>query len=200
MTSEIEVYETYLKAIEKTFLKRYFEQQKEYLHCKKGCSYCCKNGQYPISQIEFEYLLIGYNALSNDMKEIIKTEISKVKRKRQDNPDKDFTYACPFLLNNECSIYEYRPIICRTHGLSFFLTDESGKTRNKIPYCVNLGLNYSNVYDKESKTISLEKWKTTGICEEPVAYNLSLKALMKNDITKELELEFGGIKALIDYL
>ena len=49
---------------------------------------------------------------------------------------------CPFLINSKCSIYSHRPIICRVHGLSYLCKNNVAK----VPYCVNVGLNYSKVY------------------------------------------------------
>ena len=184
-------------------LKKYFEQQKEYLHCKPGCSSCCETGQYPYSEVEFQYLMLGYNTLSDYDKNIIQKNIEKIKKEykafKPNSDDELFMYECPFLVNKKCSVYRCRGLICRTHGLMYFMRDENGDSRNRIPHCVNLGLNYSNVYNKSEKMISQELWEKSGIKNEPVAYNLSQKALLKNGVTEELELEFGETKALIDW-
>lgn len=192
----IEKYERYLDLIGTKLLQKYFERQKEYIHCKAGCSICCENGQYPFSEVEFQYAMLGYNSLSENEKNIIQEKIKKEKKKFVDEKS---MYECPFLINKKCSIYKYRGIICRTHGLLFYITDENGESKNKIPNCVNYGLNYSNVYDDVTKTISSELWEKTGIETEPVAYNLSLKVLLNNDVTKELGLDFGEERALIDW-
>lgn len=196
----IEKYKKYLELVGQKLLKKYFEQQKEYIHCKEGCSHCCESGQYPFSDVEFQYAMLGYNELSENQKNIIQAKVKEIKEQQNsDSSDDDFMYECPFLINKTCSIYEHRGIICRTHGLMFFVTDKNGKSKNKIPNCVHLGLNYSNVYDETTKTISIEKWKTTTIETEPVAYNLGLKFLLNNVLTEELELKFGEEKALIDW-
>lgn len=198
----IEKYEKYLELMGQKLLQKYFDQQKDYIHCKSGCSHCCESGQYPFSEVEFQYAMLGYNALDEKNKMIVQEKINKIKMDKNSElnlNDDDFMYECPFLIDKMCSIYKYRGIICRTHGLLFFVTDKNGESRNKIPNCVHLGLNYSNVYDEATKTISIEKWKQTTIAAEPVSYNIGLRFLWNNVLTEELELKFGEEKALIDW-
>lgn len=192
-------YEKYLNLINKHLLQKFFEQQKDYINCKSGCSFCCEAGEYPFSEVEFQYAMLGYNSLSEEEKGIIQAKIEKVKKTKAEFNKKGFMYECPFLINKKCSIYNYRGIICRTHGLMYFIPDEDTPTKSKCPSCINIGLNYSNIYDKAKNVISVEMWEKTGIETEPVAYNIGLKYLLNNILTEELELEFGEVKALIDW-
>ena len=194
-----EKYEQYLGIISTRLIQKFFEQQKDYIHCESGCSLCCEYGQYPFSEIEFQYAMLGYNALSENEKRLIQEKVKKIKEVKIKSIDEEFMYECPFLIEKKCSIYKYRGIICRTHGLMFFLTDKDGEVKSKAPRCVHFGLNYSNVYDESTGKISLELWEKTGIKTEPIAYNLGLKFLLNNVVTEELELEFGEEKALIDW-
>lgn len=193
-------YAKYLELIETHLLKKYFEHQKDYIKCKVGCSFCCESGQYPFTNIEVQYLMLGYHNLDDEQKIIVQEKIAEIKVQKDKYVGEEFMYECPFLINNKCCVYDYRGIICRTHGLMFFITDKNGKSRNKCPDCVNFGLNYSNVYDKPKKMISTELWEKSGIKAEPIAYNLSQDVLLNNDATKELGLDFGESKALIDWL
>ncbi len=193
-------YEKYLDLIGSHLLQKYFENQKEYLHCKEGCSHCCESGEYPFTSLEFQYAMVGYKALSEKEKDIIQKKVKQIKINKEKSTKENFMHECPFLIDKKCSIYKYRGIICRTHGLLYFITDKDGNSRNKMPHCVNLGLNYSNVYDENIGMISDELWAKSGIKNEPVAYNLGLKALCSNSVTKELELDFGEAKALIEWL
>lgn len=199
-------YKAYLNLIEERMLNKYFEQQKPYICCKAGCSHCCEKGQYPVTKIELAYLLLGFSQLSNETKSKILAKIQKLKQDKvkfeSENPNSEegFMYECPFLENHKCSVYDYRAIICRTHGLMFFILDEKTKEeKNKIPFCVHLGLNYSNIYDEKTKVLSLEKMKALGIEQEPLAYNLSLKTLLNNEIAKNLDFEFGEVKTMLDW-
>lgn len=193
----IKKYEKYLDAIEVQLLKKYFEQQKDYIHCKQGCSYCCEKGEYPFSELEFKYAMIGYNSLNEEKKSIIDSKAKKIKEEKTQSKEEVFMYECPFLIDKKCSIYNHRGLICRTHGLMFYIEDENGESKNKAPHCMEIGLNYSSVFDKEKKVISQEMWDKSGIKTEPVAYNLSKKALFKKG--EQFEINFGESKALIDW-
>lgn len=41
--------------------------------------------------------------------------------------------ACPLLVDNRCSIYESRPLICRTQGLPLLLEAEDGE--QEVDFC-----------------------------------------------------------------
>lgn len=189
-------FKEYLYIIESRLLKKYFEAQKEYIHCKEGCADCCKHGEYPTSEVELVYLMSAYHALDNETKKQIIANIDEIKANREAN---NGMYKCPFLIDNKCSVYNNRTIICRTHGLLFYIKDKDGNSRNKMPACVNKGLNYSEVYDIEQKIISPEMWEKSGIKAEPKAYNISREALLDNDIVRDMGVEFGESRALIDW-
>lgn len=191
-------YEKYLDILN-TYFTKYFNQQKPYICCKEGCDICCATGEYPFSEVEFKYAMNGFDLLSEEEKNIVKENVIKIKEEKKKNTGETFLHACPFLINKKCSIYKHRGIICRSYGLLYFTNDKEGNEVFKIPYCVNLGLNYSRIYDAEKGTISTEKWKETGIEEEPLSYNVGLDFLINCEIAKELELEFGQQKALIDW-
>ena len=63
-------YETFLCVLDKK-LNGFFENQKEYICCSKGCSLCCKTGVYPISEVEFLYIKYALERLPDDVREII---------------------------------------------------------------------------------------------------------------------------------
>ena len=194
----LENFKEYLDIIESKLLKKYFTIQKDYIFCKEGCANCCKQGEYPTSELELMYLIKGYRELDKDLQDKVAQNIEDVKLTLENSNDK--MYKCPFLIDDRCVVYNYRTIICRTHGLMFYEKDKDGNIRNKMPACVNDGLNYSQVFDVEKGYISPELWKESGIEAEPVAYNISRDALMNNSITKDYGLEFGDSKAMIDWL
>lgn len=189
---DIEKYEIYLRFVDKQ-VGKFFKEQAPYIFCKEGCSHCCETGEYPFSEIEFAYLMIGVQTLPPETISEIEKNMLKVKQEKENHKsDKPFMHACPFLVNKRCSLYNYRGIICRTHGLAFF----SKSNKLLVPACVNFGLNYSNVYDFEKDTISDEKFKASGIEQEPLAHNVGLAFMMENDLTKKLELDFGELKPM----
>jgi len=197
----IEGYCLYLKLLHERMIDRYFEEQSPYLCCKEGCSHCCEKGQFPVSKIEMEYIMIKFGNLEAVKRKRIFGNIKNLieEKKKNNISSKDYFYKCPFLLDKKCSVYDNRALICRTHGLMFFLDDNAGNEKYKIPFCVHLGLNYSNVYDSEQDTITEELVEKVGAKIPPQAYNLSLKTLTKKEITENLGFEFGEIKPLIEW-
>lgn len=95
---------SYVKQLEKLYslmddLYSFFRQ---YTPCKKGCSYCC-NIQVSVSPLEVEYI-----EHSTGIKRALNLGIGEF-----------FGTPCPFLDNNICSIYKYRPFVCRRHNALF---------------------------------------------------------------------------------
>lgn len=195
----IVLYEKYLEILS-GYLSKYFEQQKPYIFCKEGCSICCERGDYPFSKLEFDYLMLGYEALDEIQKSRVDENIKRVKQELEQCVQEKFEHICPFLLDNKCSVYEQRGIICRSYGLMHFIEDDEGNLKYKSPCCVDMGLNYSNVIDPETNMVSGDLWEKTGFKEEPNSYNVGLKFLLNNEITKKLEIDFGELKRLIDWL
>ncbi len=124
-------YEEFLKEFDLR-LNSYFEQFGDNICCRKGCSECCEKGDYPLSDIELQYLMHGYAELDLDTKRTVQKNISVMQRGG----------ACPFLINKECSVYKHRPIICRVHGLAYYYKNE----KVKIPHCANTGKNFAKIY------------------------------------------------------
>lgn len=187
----LENYEQYLNLISNE-IDKMFENQKEYICCKNGCSLCCEQGMYPFSEVEFEYIKQEYESLSSETKEKIR---EKVDRSRSFAKQGEFLYECPFLVNGSCAVYQKRGLICRTFGL----ISENASGKLTIPYCAEKGLNYSGVFNPEEHRIFEDKVKELGYSEMPRAYNLSRYNLMYG-IVKSLNFEWGESKLLIDWL
>ena len=168
----IENYILFLKFLDEK-LQKFFTLQKPYIMCKKGCALCCKDAQIPYSKLEMDYLMLGAWGLSDKNKRIVAENVQKIlKAKAEFNGDK-FLYDCPFLINNECSVYNFRGIICR--------------------------LNYSNVMDFDTNKLSSEKFKELGFENEPAGFNIGYEFLTDKDFEKTFKLEFGEKKPLIDW-
>lgn len=160
------MYKSFLEEFDKR-LNSYFEAHRDYIHCKIGCSACCEKGDYPLSQLELEYMMQGFLELDNETKIKVQERIKSMQKGEE----------CPFLIENNCSIYSHRPIICRVHGLAYLCKDNIVK----IPYCVNEDKNYSKVYKNGEITIN------------PVLENLDTPNVLK-------DFEFGEIRNLYDWL
>ena len=81
-------------------------QHKQHLACKKGCDLCCMD--YSIFPVEF-YSILG--ALNQ-------------KNEQHVFPTQNVDGSCVFLKDHQCTIYDERPIICRTHGLPLLYMNE----------------------------------------------------------------------------
>ena len=194
---EFTKFKQYLNAIDK-MLSKYFEEQKDFICCKSGCSYCCENGQYPLTEIEFKFLLLGFFKIEPETRQKIIRQIKKVKFEYQNCENKkEYMYTCPFLgEDKKCTVYDYRPLICRIFGL--IIQHESGKYT--LPYCQKLGLNYSTVYNEETKKLDYDKVEELGYKSTPGAYRVNLKRLTSADFIKDEKIDFGEFKSLVEWL
>lgn len=181
-------FEKFLAVLEDD-LHKIFEYQKEYIVCKKGCSFCCEEGDYPLSEIEFKYLMLAYDELSIELKNKIQQNIEAIKKEK-----KEF-YSCPFLVDKTCSIYSHRPFVCRTFGV---LTEDA-KGNPAFPTCATKGLNFSQIYDSEKKHLSSELVKKGNFKIFPKIFRLSNYVIMNLPLVKELNIDFGEAKRLIDF-
>jgi len=164
-----------------------FTNQAPFIKCKVGCAKCCKDGDFPTSELEYVNLMDYYRLLSDDLKNIIKKNIQSLLKLNNEK-----NYVCPFLIKDLCSVYPARPIICRTFGLISY----TSKGRKKIPFCVELGLNYSKVFDKKtSKIIKLAEDGT-----EPIAYNIDRTFLRSKEFEQSFNICFGEDKRMVDWL
>ena len=150
-------YESFLKELD-IKLADYFNEYKDFICCKVGCSYCCEKGDYPLSDIELRYIMKGYIELDNTTKQAVQKNIKNMKQGE----------SCPFLLDKKCSIYPFRPIICRVHGLAYFCNENIVK----VPHCTNIGKNYAKVYSGGEILI------------EPINENLDTINILNEFITK----------------
>jgi Fe-S-cluster containining protein len=82
---------------------------KKHLKCKNGCALCCID--FSVFPVEFYFML-------NELKEQNVTH----------EPDRDLSSdTCVFLKNNSCSMYNQRPIMCRTHGLPLLYANDNSE-------------------------------------------------------------------------
>lgn len=190
----VQNYVTYLNFISGK-LEKFFEKQKPYIFCKKGCGKCCKNAQFPYTLIEINYLMSGVVKLDKSTQEIIEQNIEKIMQDKAVFEGEKFRYDCPFLIDNVCCVYDYRGLVCRSFGL--MQNEENGKV--KVPFCCFEGLNYSNVMDDEGKKVSPEKFKKLGVKEEPAAFNISYEFLTDPDFERGFNFKFGERKPLIEW-
>jgi uncharacterized protein len=93
--------------------------------CKKGCDACCFG--FRVFPVEF-YTIKKATGLQGDF---------------ELGDDIEGNERCQFLSNHQCTIYENRPLICRTHGLPLLNMNEDG-TDWELSACE---LNFTNTDD-----------------------------------------------------
>lgn len=188
-------YEIFLYTLNKE-LQKMFDNQAEFIKCKEGCSYCCEKGEYPFSELEFNYLIEGYKQLDSNTKKIIKENIKQINKEKSKNTDKIFMHKCPFLIDKRCSVYQNRGIICRTFGLLC----EHNDGRLTIPFCHEYGLNYAQLYDKKLGQLIDERDGIKLSKTEPAAFRIERDNIMNLSIAKNLNIVWGDSKTMIDFI
>ena len=179
-------YKKFLEEFDKQ-LSKLFESQKKYIKCEKGCSLCCKQGDYPYSQIEFAYLTQGYISLNENTKILIQQNIRLLRKEKEEYKGERFEHVCPFLINDKCTVYPYRGIICRTFGICYY---DDKKDYVRLPGCVNYGLNYSEYYDKKTNTLNTE---------DIPKVNLRIDSVLNSPTAKKYSIECGEIRPMLEW-
>ena len=101
----------------------------KFMNCKNGCDLCC---------IDFSIFPVEYYYILNELKK----ENQNLNLDRKSKGD-----SCAFLKNHSCTIYNHRPIMCRTHGLPLLYSNDDGEF--ELSVC---DLNFTE-YDFEDFTI-----------------------------------------------
>lgn len=130
-------------------------------NCYKGCNNCCKD-LFAVSSSEFIYAMWGARKKNLNINNILlegeknwekfKGSYPEVAEKLEINTNSmnideysrylyelfvnitDKTMPCVFLSDDgSCSVYEYRPIICRYHGVGYI--DDFKMLNNNVIFC-----------------------------------------------------------------
>lgn len=123
------------------FFDKIHQKHAASMECKKGCSKCCKTD---ISIFEIESQRISDWFLS--------LEIDEQKRLKDMWQTPHQEGYCTFLYSDQCTIYEARPLICRTQGLPLYVASE-----NVLDYCP---LNFKNGDPPKEDWLNLERMNT----------------------------------------
>jgi Fe-S-cluster containining protein len=123
------------------FFEKIAQKHSDKMECKKGCSKCC---QTDISVFEIEAERIEewfYTQDSAEQERLL--ELWKTPNQES---------YCAFLYNDQCTIYEPRPLICRTQGLPLYVASE-----NVLDFCP---LNFKAGDPPKEDWLNLERMNT----------------------------------------
>lgn len=124
------------------------ERFRDTLQCRPGCAECCM--QFSVLSLEAAFV-----------RERIK-QFQPIKRLK----DK----SCPLLADNRCSIYDIRPIICRTQGLPIAYIDE-GSSCIEVSAC---RLNFPDDHQFEKEDLLFMDQFNSRLVELNIQYCLSV--------------------------
>lgn len=84
-----------------------------------GCEEnCCRSRFYHHTYLEFFYLMEGFHRLEPALQVSVRQSAASAEReglaKKNGTPNRPM---CPLNLDGRCSVYPYRPMICRLHGI-----------------------------------------------------------------------------------
>lgn len=113
-------YESLTLAIE-DFASDVAKQHRQHINCRRGCFLCCVPPE-TLFRIEGELVRDAVGGLSEEQRERIRERVEDSERT-----------LCPLLEDGACSIYESRPMICRTQGLP--LAQQNGDEAFELDYC-----------------------------------------------------------------
>lgn len=87
-----------------------WEQYGSQMACKAGCFSCCR-GDFKVSVVEAHSVREAVQTLSADKRAVIDQNLATL------NPTR-----CPLLIDERCSIYNERPVLCRIFGYPIRMT------------------------------------------------------------------------------
>ena len=100
----------------------------KHLVCRAGCSGCCHH-HLSVFPVEAEHARAAIEALPGPTRARVEEQAREViKLEAQGKP-----VYCPLLIDDRCSIYDSRPLICRTQGLPLLMEAEDGE--QEVDFC-----------------------------------------------------------------
>ncbi len=100
--------------------RQYTEAAKHYgFHCN-GCEdNCCRTRFYHHTYLEYLYIHAGLNKLGHQRQREIQSRAAVVCREtaKADEKAMSVRLMCPLNFDGRCTLYTYRPLICRLHGI-----------------------------------------------------------------------------------
>lgn len=111
------------------FFSKVFDKYPNSFSCKEGCSKCCYV-DLSVFEIEAANIVSWFFLLPISRQNELKNIWRQQELELGENANQEPNYACAFLVNEKCSVYEARPLICRTQGAPLFFQEV-----NKVDIC-----------------------------------------------------------------
>ena len=128
------------------FFEQVLKKHSTQMSCQKKCSMCCHQ-QFSVFSWEAWLIEAWFKELSQETQALIKAQWKNLNKSSID----ENLSPCAFLYDDQCSIYESRPVICRTQGLALKLSHE------KMDWCP---LNFQKEIPEAGDVLNLETLNT----------------------------------------
>ncbi|CAB1056408.1 hypothetical protein D1BOALGB6SA_1144 [Olavius sp. associated proteobacterium Delta 1] len=86
----------------------------------RGCEEnCCRTRFYHHTYLEYLFLRKGFDSLAASERSALRAQAANVCRQTElaDNEGRAVRLMCPLNKDGMCTLYAFRPIICRLHGI-----------------------------------------------------------------------------------
>ena len=160
MTSDTSLELQPLKHLQDNSSNFFAEFQKKHgqnMQCRSGCSSCC---YVDLSIFEGEaQIIIDWAAnLPENQKTNVLNALQSQEGVWKKNTLGKKNKPCPFLINNTCSVYEVRPIICRTQGmpLQYKISDVKNQVQLAVDVCP-LNFSTENTLPDRAQWLDLDR-------------------------------------------
>lgn len=128
-----EIYVPFLDRLALTFasMDKAYQEAADYyhFHCS-GCeNSCCFTRFYHHTILEYFFVLEGYKRLGRQQQVEIEQRARDVCRKTNgaDKKGAPVRLMCPLNVDGSCMTYDFRPMICRLHGIPHELHESDGR-------------------------------------------------------------------------
>jgi Fe-S-cluster containining protein len=131
-----------LQAVFAQMDRKYDEIAASYGFECRGCEdNCCQTRFYHHTYLEYLFVGLGFDKLDAAERSIILNRAVDVCRQAElaDQKGAPVRSMCPLNLNGMCSIYDFRPMICRMHGIPHELR-KPGQSAVRGPGCGDFDL------------------------------------------------------------
>jgi Fe-S-cluster containining protein len=120
-------YKQFVNAVDElsaTLSRRY----QRHLVCRAGCSGCCHH-HLSVFPVEAAALKEAIDKLPPEQQ----TKIEAQARETNEREQRGEPVSCPLLIDDRCSVYASRPLICRSQGLPLLIEAADGEL--EVDYC-----------------------------------------------------------------